>query len=75
MCNVSDAVCSLTRSECESLQYVGTGSLGGPVPTRHAEKLMMLGFVEVLCGRLAPTPFGRRAVLKLHHSQRDDVRE
>ncbi len=65
MCNVSDAVCKLTPSECESLQSVGTGFRRSRVPTRHAEKLVQLGFVEVLCGHLAQTPFGRRAVSKL----------
>lgn len=68
MCKVSDAICELTSSECESLQSVGAGPKQDRVSTSHAVKLMQLGFVEVLCGRLAQTPFGRQAVLKLEPS-------
>lgn len=70
MCNVSKAVCELTRSECESLERVGTGPVRGRVPYRHADRLIELGFVEVSCGQLAHTPLGRRA-LKL--ADRDNL--
>ncbi len=62
MCNVSKAVCELTQSEYESLERIGTGSLRGRVPHRHADKLIKLGFVEVSFGQLAHTPLGRRAL-------------
>lgn len=64
MCKVTDAVCNLNPSECESLRSIGASSSRGCVPTGDAERLMHLGLIEVSCGGLEATPFGRCVLRK-----------
>ncbi len=62
MCKATELLGQLDDDERRSLQAIGKTACCGTIPHAHAEKLIRLGFAELLCGDQQLTRQGRRAM-------------
>lgn len=65
MCRATELLGQLSDDEVSSLRAIGTPASCGAIRDDHAEKLLRLGFAELICGDQQLTRLGRRAVLLL----------
>lgn len=65
MCRTAELLGQLSEDEKASLTEIGRGPARRRIPFLHAEKLIVLGFAELVFGYQELTVLGKRAVVML----------
>ena len=62
MCRTTDLIGRLSQAELGSLKEIGRGPARRRIPHDHAEKIISLGFAELVMGYQELTVLGKRAL-------------